>query len=171
MFYISLFLSYFRHIAYQKTCLLILWNYATFEMVIYLYGGMLRKSRGGFHEGGGHNIKCPPPRFCGRTIFRRKNRIFYFFVFYFLAMLACQNVGVGPTGTPNLSLKNCLNADGAAGKKSFGVPPPPPANQLFWELRDYGLAAVRKNHYVPPPVIRCRISALGWGTHFIKGCD
>ena len=29
-------------------------------------------------------------------------------------------------------------------------PPPPPAHQLFWELRDYGLAAVRKKHYVPP---------------------
>ena len=38
----------------------------------------------------------------------------------------------------------------AAAEKSVGVPPP--AHQLFWELRDYGLAAVMKKHYVPPSI-------------------
>ena len=42
---------------------------------------------------------------------------------------------------------------------NFGVPP---AHQLFWELRDYGLAAVRQKYYVPPPPhYPLRISALG----------
>ena len=44
-----------------------------------------------------------------------------------------------------------VNADGAAEKKCRS-PPPPPAHQLFWELRDYGLAARRlgKNIMSPP---------------------
>ena len=100
-------------------------------------------------EGGGHNIKCPPPpppRFCGRTI---KNRIFnkiclIFVCFLFYCLSECRS-RTDATGTPNL--KKIVNADGAAEKK---VSESPPAHQLIWELRDYGLAAVRKQHYVPP---------------------
>ena len=64
--------------------------------------------------------------------------------------------------TPNLSQFFFFNASAKMAlreKKSFGAPPPPPAYQLFWELRDYGLAAVRKKTLCPPhdPL---RISAL-----------
>ena len=67
-----------------------------------------------------------------------------------------------PTGTPNLSQKNCQRRC-AAGKKKVSEPPPPPAYQIFWELRDYGLAAVRKKHYVPP-MIRFGFPPLATGT-------
>ena len=90
----------------------------------------------------------PPPRFCGRTIFRRKNRFLTNLLTLFF--FACQNVGFGSTGTPNLSQKNCQRRWRCEKKKSVGdPPPPPPAHQLFWELRDYGLAAS------PPPLICC----------------
>ena len=61
-----------------------------------------------------------------------------------------------PTGTPNLSqFFFQRSAKMALRKKKVSErppPPPPPAYQLFWELRDYGLAAVRKKHYVPPMI-------------------
>ena len=92
-----------------------------------------RKSRGGGgdasphdFEGGGHNIKCPPPPHVfvvGRFFFfSRKNRIFNKICLPFFFFFACENVGVGPTGTPNLLLKNCQRR----WRCGFRFPPPPP---------------------------------------------
>ena len=90
----------------------------------------------------------PPPHVfvVGRWIFNQICLIFFFFFF------ACQNVGVGPTGTPNLSLKNCQRRWRCGKKKSFGVPPPPPPrSSAFLGVARLWAGGGEKKNYVPPP--------------------
>ena len=102
----------------------------------------------------GHNIKCSPPphvfvvgRFFVEKI-RILNKICWLFFFFF----ACQNVGVGPTGTPNLSLKNCQR------------PPPPRSSAFLGVARLWaGGASVRKTKIMSPPLSPSDFRPCPWG--------
>ena len=92
----------------------------------------------------GDTISNVPPRFCGRTIFRRKNRIFNKFVdlfFFWLVRMSDSDRRV-----PLICRKKIVNADGAA-KKSVGVPPPPPPRSSAF----LGVARLWAGGVPPPP--------------------
>ena len=75
--------------------------------------------------------------------------LFFFFFFFFLLVRI-------PDGYPLICRLKIVQRRWRCGKKSVGVltpppPPPPPPSSAFWELRDYGLAAVSKKTLCPPP--------------------
>ena len=93
----------------------------------------------GGNPGGGRGVLSPPqfcrwgtqyqmspPRFCSRTIFHRKNTDFnkicwpFFFFFFFLLVRMSES----DRRVPLICRLKIVNADGAAEKKSVGVPPP-----------------------------------------------
>ena len=127
-----------------------------------------RKSRGGGGGGGGdppprfwrwgtqYQMSPPPHVFVVGQFFCWKNRIFNKICLTFFLL-----VGVGPTGTPNLSLKNCQRR-WRCGKKKFRSPPPPlpPRSSAFLGVARLWAGGGEKT-ILCPPHYPLRISALG----------
>ena len=73
------------------------------------------------------NASPPPPHvFVVGRFFVDKIGFLIKKIYLFFFSPPCQNVGVGPTGTPNLSLKNCQRRWRCGKKVSESPPPPPP---------------------------------------------
>ena len=82
---------------------------------------------GAYAGGGGFGGFKPPP-----PLWRRFFFFFFFVFFFFFCLLVTPEVDGRYTCVPLPTQLTLM----ALGEKSVGVPPPPPAHQLFWDLRD-----------------------------------